>query len=178
MRDYTENRIRINKKPVGFTVSKSDWWTRFSGFHSRSHALFAGFGSGKFQLHCEGHFPGVSIALDEQIQISMGDSEKGSGSGPINAAISKIVASWTRCCLWGKVFVSVTQWKCKTSRKSSASKRILSVSLSSRPCTSASKPLMDYFFVSYVGVSMFFATYIEHLFQSQWVDSSIFPFDI
>ena len=74
--------------------------------------------------------------------------------------------------------MSVTQWQRKTSRKSSASKRDLSVSLSSRPCSSASEPLMNYFFVSHVGASMFFATYIEDLFQSQRVDSSIFPFDI
>lgn len=72
----------------------------------------------------------------------------------------------------------VTQWQRKTSMKSSASKRGLSVLLLFRPCSLASEPLINYFFVSHVGTLMFFAIYIKDLFQSQRVDLSTFPFDV
>lgn len=52
-----------------------------SGFGGdlRSFALLGRFGV--LQLQGEGHFPGGFITLDEQIQVAIGDSEEGSGSG-------------------------------------------------------------------------------------------------
>ena len=48
------------------------WW---------SLALLARLGSGELQLQGKRHFSGGLVALDEQIQVAIGDSEKGSGSG-------------------------------------------------------------------------------------------------
>ena len=68
---------------------------------------------------------------------------RAAGRDPVSEAISKMVASWFRWRSCGNVLVSVTQWQRRTCRRSSASRRGLSVSLSSRPYSLASDPLMN-----------------------------------
>ena len=49
-------------------------------FLTRVQATKSSSSTRELQLQGERHFPGGLVALDEQIQVTVGDSEKGSGS--------------------------------------------------------------------------------------------------
>ena len=51
------------------------------GGHIRSFALFTRLSPSELQLQSKSHLPGGRVDQDEEIQVAIGDSEKGVGSG-------------------------------------------------------------------------------------------------
>lgn len=78
--DDAEDRVRVDEEGIGFPAGWLDRQFPLPGGPLRSLALLARLGPGELQLQGKSLLPGGRVDQNEEIQVAIGDSEKGVGS--------------------------------------------------------------------------------------------------